>query len=322
MRMKRGVWLHLTVAALIALVGGCFENERTLVVNGDGSATLTDRTVYTKQGTDMIKSMAAMAQQDPNATGGKIEMADPLKQEIDPNTTAAHAKGMGEGVTVKSAKLLNLDDGRQGIEVIYAVADVNKLKLPLGSDEAKQSEEAAAVPSAPSATKGSSTQASSDANAAASAPASKAKYVTMKFTKAAAARPAKLSITMPPSAQSQPASGPSSMPASAPASRPKEEMQQMAQMAPFLAGMRVAIVVKVNGKVSANTASYPLADKTGLTLMDIHVGDMLADPNAFKKLGTLPEELDYQKTKEAMKDEDLKKYIKMETSPKVDVEFQ
>ncbi len=38
------------------------------------------------------------------------------------------AKKLGEGVTVKSHEAVKMPDGREGVKVTYAVADVNKLK--------------------------------------------------------------------------------------------------------------------------------------------------------------------------------------------------
>lgn len=104
------------LAAVFAMaLSSCIEHHVTIVLNKDGSGTVTEETT-------MSAENAAMASQ----MGG-----DPLEDMTDEAKAKAKAATMGEGVTLKKAEKVAAN-GRVGGRVTYAFKDINKLKYGYG----------------------------------------------------------------------------------------------------------------------------------------------------------------------------------------------
>lgn len=114
--MKRA--LPYLGAALVALFSSsCIEHTSTVVLNKDGSGTITEETLFSAEASAMMADMPG--DQDP---AGKF---------ADDEKAAAAAAKMGEGVTVEKVEKVN-KDGRIGGRVTYKFADINKVKFTFG----------------------------------------------------------------------------------------------------------------------------------------------------------------------------------------------
>ena len=300
---------RLLVAALIVsatALCGCLEQERVLKVRPDGSGTLTETTLL---GAQMVQMMTAMGGAMPATPGGEAPK-DPLQMMVDKKTLAKQAAEMGEGVTVASAKPLKTEDGRAGGKVVYAFQDVSKLKLSMQQDSAKGSGGPGGMggPGAPG-------------------PVEKKKkeVVKFQFVKAAAGRPAKLTIIMPEPPKAP--KGPEAPAEGAPPEMPPEMKAQMTaqmkgMMKQMFGGMRMSLVVKTGGKVVKTNATHPLKDGTGVTVFDMNFGKLVQDEAAFEKMQTMDKDMTLEEAKKAFDDPMLKKYIKIETNPKIEIQFK
>ena len=108
--------LHCFLLAAASLIlSSCLEIKSTVTVSKDGTATIEESTLLGAQ-------LAAMMQ----AGGGQ---GDQLKGLVmDKAKAEERAKKLGEGVTVKSHEEVKTPDGRSGVKVVFAVADLAKLK--------------------------------------------------------------------------------------------------------------------------------------------------------------------------------------------------
>ncbi|MCE2693225.1 MAG: hypothetical protein LW645_03005 [Verrucomicrobiaceae bacterium] len=108
--------IHLLLfAAASFILTSCLEIKSTLIVSKDGTATIEESVLLGAQ-------LAAMMQ----AGGGQ---GDQLKGLVmDKAKAEERAKKLGEGVTVKSHEEVKSADGTSGVKIVFAVADLAKLK--------------------------------------------------------------------------------------------------------------------------------------------------------------------------------------------------
>jgi hypothetical protein len=108
--------IHLLLLAAVSFIlTSCLEIKSTLIVSKDGTATIEESVLLGAQ-------LAAMMQ----AGGGQ---GDQLKGLVmDKAKAEERAKKLGEGVTVKSHEEVKSPDGKSGVKVVFAVADLAKLK--------------------------------------------------------------------------------------------------------------------------------------------------------------------------------------------------
>lgn len=105
----------LLLAAASFMLASCLEIKSTVVVNKDGTATIEESMIISAQ-------LAAMAK----AGGGQGDQIKGLV--MDKAKAEERAKKLGEGVTVKSHEEVNTPDGKSGVKIVYAVANLSKLK--------------------------------------------------------------------------------------------------------------------------------------------------------------------------------------------------
>ncbi|OYW74516.1 MAG: hypothetical protein B7Z37_17400 [Verrucomicrobia bacterium 12-59-8] len=104
----------LLLAAAFVLAS-CIEIKSTVIVSKDGTATIEESMLMGVQ-------LAAMMQ-----AGG--DQRDQLKGLVmDKEKAEERAQKLGEGVTVKSHEEVKTPDGKSGVKVVFAVADLTKLK--------------------------------------------------------------------------------------------------------------------------------------------------------------------------------------------------
>jgi len=103
----------LVLMAVAFVLASCIEIKSTVIVSKDGTATIEESVLLGAQ-------LAAMMQ------GGQ---GDQLKGLVmDKAKAEERAKKLGDGVTVKSHEEVKTPDGKTGVKVIFAVADLSKLK--------------------------------------------------------------------------------------------------------------------------------------------------------------------------------------------------
>lgn len=125
---------HIGAAAVIMLLSACFEMSSVVTVSKDGTATIEEIALVGAQ----LKAMMSSLPADGGGQGG------PNLKDLVPDKAKAdeRAKKLGEGVTVKSHEPVKMPDGREGVKVTYAVADINKLKYqPFDAKEKDDSAE-------------------------------------------------------------------------------------------------------------------------------------------------------------------------------------
>lgn len=108
--------IHLLLLAAVSFtLTSCLEIKSKVIVSKDGTATIEETVLLGAQ-------LAAMMQ----AGGGQ---GDQLKGLVmDQAGAEERAKKLGEGVTVKSREEIKAADGKSGVKVVFAVADLAKLK--------------------------------------------------------------------------------------------------------------------------------------------------------------------------------------------------
>ena len=126
---------------LTALTSGCFEGYYRLRVKKDGSGSIVVKTVLSAMA---VAQMTAMIEE---ITGTAPTKEEEMKLVMDKDKLAAKAKDYGEGVKLKSAKLISRKDGSKGNVAIYTFDDVTKVRLStsFGDEDGPQQEEGAKI---------------------------------------------------------------------------------------------------------------------------------------------------------------------------------
>ncbi|MEM1084252.1 MAG: hypothetical protein AAGI48_09025 [Verrucomicrobiota bacterium] len=119
--MKRIIPIFAVVLAM--MLSSCIEHHVTIVLNKDGSGTITEETTMSAENAMMAAQM-----------GG-----DPFKDATDEAKLKAKAAEMGEGVTLEKAEKIAAN-GRSGGRVTYAFKDINTLKYGFGDSVSEMSE--------------------------------------------------------------------------------------------------------------------------------------------------------------------------------------
>jgi len=303
--MKRTrLFSNLVTAVLVLTIGGCFDAHIELKVSKDGSGTLTETTYFSKQ----VSAMMAMAASGEGQEGAK----NPLEQMIDKDVLAKKANTLGEGITLQSAKALKEEDGRQGAQIVYAIADVNKFKLPLSTDLST---------GAPGGTGG--------PEAAAEGKKEQKETAVINFTKATADTPATLTINMPKRQTEEKAEAtgkeegqPTPAKSPQPGAEKADEEAAKAIMKQMMGDMRMRITVKVDGKITKTNATFVNDDKTGITLIDMNFGKLLTDDKLMAKMQGIEQPKTLEEAKKIFNDPAFKDFMKFELEEKVTVEFK
>ena len=118
--MKKILSLFAVMMALA--LTSCIEHHVVILLNKDGSGTITEETTFGGQAVAMMEQMAAMGGED---------AGDPLADMADEAKAKEKAAGMGEGVTVEKVEKID-KDGRKGGRVVYAFKDINTVKFQFG----------------------------------------------------------------------------------------------------------------------------------------------------------------------------------------------
>jgi hypothetical protein len=134
--MKPILRAFFAVAATLGL-SACFEMNSVVTVNKDGTGTIEETALMGAQLKGMMASLGAQpgAEGQPNPAAGLKDMV-PDKEKAE-----ARAKELGEGVTLKSHEEITSPDGKSGVKVTYAVADIRKVKYTPFNAKGKEGKE-------------------------------------------------------------------------------------------------------------------------------------------------------------------------------------
>lgn len=238
---------RLLAAVCAVLSAGCFTSDSVIVVQSDGSGTVTNTILLKSATMELLKNF------QPSAEAGKekSEGAAPAKElftEAKMREATAH---MGEGVTFQSMQPLK-KDGWEGVKATYAFKDISKLKYNMRSE---------------------STMAMTE---------STPELMTFRFAPAAATAPAKLTIVMPldKALKERKSSGP--MPKMDDSAMNKAMLEQFKSM---FEGLKASVAVEVDGPIVKTNADYVSGSK--VTLLAIDFNQMMASGADFEMFGAI-----------------------------------
>ncbi|MDP8267191.1 MAG: hypothetical protein P9L97_00560 [Candidatus Tenebribacter davisii] len=104
--------------SLLLLLSGCFQIDRLVRVNKDGSGTIEETVLMSQEFIDQISKMS----------GSKSEKESDEFAYHNPDNLKKEASEMGEGVKYVSSKAMK-KDGRLGYFVTYSFEDVTKIRM-------------------------------------------------------------------------------------------------------------------------------------------------------------------------------------------------
>ena len=277
--------LHALTFALLAVVcfSGCLQEEKIIKLKTDGSGTVEETMVMSKE---VVAQMKQMADGFGALAGGKAkgEGAAAPFQIMDEKKLREAAGKMGEGVTFVSAKPVSTAMG-EGFAAVYAFTDINKLKIDQNPGDNMP---------------GADNPMMQKANKAKKEP------VKFEFVKGS---PASLTVKMPQPKQSDLPKERPPVPAGG------QDMAGM-MMQQMFKDMKVSLAIEVAGRIVQSNAEYK--DATRVTLMEMDFNKVLANPEKFKALSQAQPKT-IEEAKALVKGTEG---IKAETQPVVTVKFQ
>jgi len=242
------------IITVLFVFTGCIDHTTVVMVNKDGSGTVTEAT-YLGLAMQQMMQMAAAMGGEQNASGGLIMSEEEMKEK---------AATMGEGVTFVSSKELKKQDGSTGVKVVYSFTDINKLKLSPDPDAADKG------------------QGMMGANQPAP---EKSDPITFEFKGGGSPS---LVINLP--QEDKTTAGEPTPTEETPVPPSAQEIAMMKQM---FTGMRFKIAVGVEGAIKKTNASYVSKDAENndryVTLFDVDMDKLMEDEGAFNKLISMGE---------------------------------
>ena len=246
---------------VVFLLAGCFQVSTVVRVNPDGSGTVVETMLLSKM---MIAKMNEMMQGFAGEGGAKPEPID----MFDPAKLKAQAAGMGEGVSYLSGEKTETAE-YSGYTATYTFKDINRLRLNQQNGESV----------------------GADGGKASSLP------VLFHFSKGS---PATLVIEQPREKNSvKSAEAPQEnieSPQAAKGAMPDAEAKQLMEM--FM-GMKLALLVEVNGTIVESNATH--RDGRKITLVDFDLSKLGSSIPQLEKLKLLKGS-SLAEAKELMKD--------------------
>ncbi len=239
---------RLLAAVCALLSAGCFTSDSVIVVQSDGSGTVTNTILLKSATMELLKNF----QPSTGAGKEKSEGAAPAKELFTEAKMREATSHMGEGVTFQSMQPLK-KDGWEGVKVTYAFKDISKLKYNMRSE---------------------STMAMTE---------SSPELMTFRFAPAAAAAPAKLTIVMPlDKALKERSKTGGSMPKMDDSAMNKAMLEQFKAM---FEGLKASVAVEVGGPIVKTNADYVSGSK--VTLLAIDFNQMMASGADFEMFGAI-----------------------------------
>jgi hypothetical protein len=264
------------------LSAGCFSSDSVIVVQPDGTGTVTNTILLKAATMELIKNFQPMAEAGKDKTDGSAApSASDMFNEAKMREAAA---GMGEGVTFQAMEPLK-KNGWEGVKVSYAFKDISKLKFNMRSESP--------VPMS----------------------GQTPELMTFRFAPAAAAGPAKLTIVMPfEKALKERARLDGSTPKPDDSAMSKALMEQFKTM---LDGLRASVALEVGGPIVKTNADHVSGSK--VTLLAIDFNQLMASGADLEMFSTITDgRMPLAEAREKLK---TTKGLSMQLQPEVSVEF-
>ena len=136
--MSRSILLAVAAILLALTTTGCLRSATTVLVHDDGSATITDTTLFSPR----FLAMMASLDKGFGGEGASDQQEEPSKPWSD-STLKADAADFGPNVELDSWEEVTID-GMQGYVAVYEAESVNDLVLDgdRGTDKVKTGDEA------------------------------------------------------------------------------------------------------------------------------------------------------------------------------------
>ena len=291
--------LRLSPVLALLITAGCIEATTVALVRKDGSGVVVEAVYLGKAFQRMMEQMAI------GLGAGGAEAAEskkPFKLPMEIDKYKTRAKKMGEGVKFLSANEISGKDGSSGVRVVYGFEDVRKLRLS-SEPQTPKAGGAAGMPGA----------------------GSKGKPITFDFEPGEIA---KLVIHMPHQEKAEPGDSVAADVAMELADMPDAGKtpppEQLAAVRQMFEGLRVRVMVKVDGELlETNAAFVEQSSKAGrkqyVTLLDMNIGEVIKDEQAFKKMMAMGQAKDMASAMELYKGT---QGLRIEPAERVEVSFK
>jgi hypothetical protein len=277
----------MRVARLLAvfcavLSTGCLTSDSIIVVQPDGSGTITNTILLKAATIELLNNVQAVSEAE---TGKKEKSVAGVKELFSEAKMREATASMGEGVTFQSMEPMKTE-GWEGVKVNYAFQDISKLKFNIRSESAMAMTE------------------------------STPELMTFRFAPAGAASPAKLTIVMPlEKALKDRAQTTGPMPKKDDSAMTKVLMEQFKTM---FDGLRASVAVEVAGPIVKTNADYVSGSR--VTLLAIDFNQLIASGADLEMFGAITDgTMPLAEAREKLK---ATKGLSMQLEPVVNVEFR
>lgn len=252
--MKR---LYTMVFAVLlgALTTGCIETHTLITVEKDGSGTVQERVVMNNMVVGMMQGMA-------KSMGGEDAETNAPEELFSREDALEQAAEMGEGVELVSFEEVE-DAGGTGYEAVFSFNDINTLRV--------KSDPGESMPTMPG-----------EAEEEEPMEEEENEHILFAFEPGS---PARLTITPPEEMDEEEEE---EIEVEVEVEEETEEAENgmqiggMEQMAQFMRGMHMSMVVHVRGDIVETNAQY--AEDSKITIMDIDFDKVIDNPEKLKEL--------------------------------------
>ncbi|MBN1521490.1 MAG: hypothetical protein JW928_03065 [Candidatus Aureabacteria bacterium] len=285
----------VAVISVFLLMSGCIDSNTVIKIKPDGSGTIEETVLMSKEMVAQMTMMTQQMQQQMQQSGMETgEGADPSEEAFnmfDENKLKEKASQIGEGVTYVSGEEFETET-QKGYKAVFAFEDINKIKINQNPGES--------VPQGPGGS------------------GKKEEYVTFQFTEG---KPSSLIITQPVvQPEAEDFGGPEEAEEMEEIDKSDEDMEASDMMenpmAQMFKGMRMAIAIEVDGDIIETNATH--REGNIITLMEMDFGKILENPEKFKEFSKVnPKSV--EESKELMKDIPG---IKVELNESVEIKFE
>jgi hypothetical protein len=254
-------------AGLMGVCAGCIESTTLVKVKKDGSGTITLHEFFSPEISGMMSGMGEMVSSIATNMGGAEKKP---AEAMDMFKDGAEKKAAKFGADVKMLSYASKTNqtGWKGYQAVYEFKDINKLTVSVGDMENGS-------PDSP----GGHTESSGSS------------AFRFKFTPGATASLAIEEVKQKEEAPAkpEPAADGNTGTATADVSAAAEDMGagMMQMMAPMMKGMRLSMLVQVDGAITETNAKYKSSKNPNVViLMDVPMDKMLGNAEAMKLMSS------------------------------------
>ncbi len=237
---------HALLVFMMMATAGCLQSTTTVTVKADGSGTIEEVTTMSAEAIAQMKAFSSMGGEQGKAGASKgPDLFDAAKLK-------AAASKMGPGVRFVSATPIKSATA-EGVKALYAFDDITKVTLdqkPSGMDSMA----------------GMSTSSSGEKE-----------FLLFKFAKSAGGNPVVTVVTPEPKIDK------SADKSKTPAAEAPDAAAGVEMMKQFLKGMKIAIALRVDGRIVRTNGQYVSGPQ--VTLLELDFDKLAADPAALKRVG-------------------------------------